>query len=162
MKNNINNINPDEPAFIIKKLNIISDERGFLMEILKSNDDIYDKFGQVYITCCIPGYVKAWHYHKIKTDYFTCINGIARVVVYDNREESSTKGKLKEYILDINNPMLVKIPPGCYHGFEAIGKNNANIISITSEPYDPSDTDEYRIPFDDKLIPFNWDGNRGF
>jgi len=146
-----------------KSLSVIPDERGWLMEILRVDEkDLFTKFGQVYLSATYPGVVKAWHYHKIKTDYFTCINGIARVVVYDNREESSTKGKIKEYILDINNPMLVKIPPGCYHGFEAIGKNNANIISITSEPYDPSDTDEYRIPFDDKLIPFNWDGNRGF
>ena len=162
MKIKINNINPNEFPFITKKLNILSDERGFLMEILKNNEEIYDKFGQVYITCCIPGYVKAWHFHKIKTDYFTCINGTARVVIYDNREGSINKGKLKEYIINKENPILVKIPPGCYHGFEAIGEEDAYIISITTEPYDPSDTDEYRIAFDDKSIPFKWDGNRGF
>ena len=158
----INNINPNEPAFVFKKLDIIKDERGFLVELLKNNDEIFNQFGQVYITCCTPGYVKAWHYHRVKTDYFTCINGTARVAIYDNREGSSTKGILKEYIININNPILVKIPPGCYHGFEAIGEKDAHIISITSEPYDPDDTDEYRIAFDDRLIPFKWIGNRGY
>ena len=126
------------------------------------NRKIYDNFGQVYITCCKAGYVKAWHYHKVKTDYFTCINGKARVVVYDNREGSPTMRELEEYVLEKDNPILVKIPPGCYHGFEAIGQEEAYIISITTEPYDPNDTDEYRIAFDDPLIPFKWNGHRGY
>ena len=151
-----------EDAFVSKKLKIHPDDRGFLMEILRNDDEIFKKFGQVYITCCEPGFVKAWHYHKIKTDYFTCINGTARVVVYDDRDGSPTKGKLKEYIINRDNPVLVKIPTGCYHGFEAVGDENAYIVSITTEPYHPEETDEYRIPFDDSLIGFKWDGKKGY
>ena len=151
-----------ENAFDGKDLKIITDERGFLVELLRDDDEIFKKFGQVYITCCEPGFVKAWHYHKIKTDYFTCINGTARVVVFDDREGSPTKGELKEYILSVDNPQLVKIPTGCYHGFEAVGDENAYIISITTESYHPDNTDEYRIPFNDPLIPFKWDGKKGY
>jgi len=151
-----------ENAFETKSLKVFSDERGFLVELLRNDDSVYKKFGQVYITCCEPGFVKAWHYHKIKTDYFTCITGKARVVVFDDREGSPTKSKMKEYVLSVDNPQLVKIPPGCYHGFEAVGDDPAYIISITTETYDHSDPDEYRIPFNDSLIPFKWDGNKGY
>ena len=151
-----------EDAFITKELTIHSDDRGFLMEILRMDDPIYKKFGQVYITCCEPGFVKAWHYHRIKTDYFTCINGTARIVVFDDRDGSPTNGELKEYIVNKDNPVLVKIPTGCYHGFEAVGEEDAYIISITTEPYHHEEPDEYRIPFNDELIPFEWDGKTGF
>ena len=48
----------------VKKLKIIPDDRGRLMEILRADDGIFKKFGQVYMTTAFPGVVKAWHYHK--------------------------------------------------------------------------------------------------
>ena len=70
----------------IKNLRVIPDERGWLMEILRNDDDIFEKFGQVYMTTAYPGVVKGWHYHKIQTDNFTCIHGMMKVVLYDSRE----------------------------------------------------------------------------
>ncbi|HUV82202.1 MAG TPA: dTDP-4-dehydrorhamnose 3,5-epimerase, partial [archaeon] len=34
----------------IKNLKVVPDERGWLMEILRCDDDIYEQFGQVYMT----------------------------------------------------------------------------------------------------------------
>ncbi|MBU1656711.1 MAG: WxcM-like domain-containing protein, partial [Candidatus Omnitrophica bacterium] len=70
----------------IKKLKIIPDERGRLMEILRRDDEIFQNFGQVYMTTAFPGVVKAWHYHKIQTDSFTCIRGKMRLGLCDGRE----------------------------------------------------------------------------
>ena len=151
-----------EDAFAIKKLKIHSDNRGFLVELLRCDEEIFKKFGQIYVTCCEPGFVKAWHFHKIKTDYFTCISGKARVVVFDYRENSPTFGELQENVISVDNPVLVKIPPGCYHGFEAVGSKDAHIISITTEPYHHNEPDEYRLPFNDPLIKFDWDGKTGY
>jgi dTDP-4-dehydrorhamnose 3,5-epimerase len=50
-----------------KKLRVIPDERGWLMEILRNDDEIYNEFGQVYITTAYPEVVKAWHMHKKQT-----------------------------------------------------------------------------------------------
>jgi len=44
-----------------KSLTTIADERGWLFEILRCDDDIFLKFGQVYLTAVYPGVVKAWH-----------------------------------------------------------------------------------------------------
>ena len=70
-----------------KKLRVIPDERGWLMEILRNDDEIYHEFGQVYITTAYPEVVKAWHMHKKQTDNFTCIHGMMKVALYDARED---------------------------------------------------------------------------
>jgi len=140
----------------LKPLKIIPDERGWLMEILRSDDEIFDKFGQVYLTTAYPGVVKAWHYHKKQTDNFTCIHGMMKVVLYDAREKSPTKGNLMELFIGEKNPLLVAVPPGIYHGFKAIGTDTAYFLSIPNFPYDYKNPDEYRIPPDSPDIPYDW------
>lgn len=145
----------------VKELKIIKDERGFLMEILRSDETIFKKFGQAYLTAVKVGYVKAWHYHKIQTDNFVCVKGKVKVVLYDNRENSKTKGELQEFFLSFYNPLLIQIPPYVLHGFEVDCDEDSYVISIPTEPYDYEKPDEYRIPFDSKEIPYTWKGKKG-
>ena len=144
-----------------KNLKLIPDERGFLMEILRSDWTEYDRFGQVYMTACYPGMIKAWHYHKIQWDHFVCISGMAKVVLYDNREGSSTKGKINEFFIGELNPLLIKIPPSVYHGFTAVGDQKALIINVPTELYKYADPDEYRASYDDPSIPYTWEAKHG-
>src|SRR4030042_2974969 len=97
---------------VIKSLRVIPDERGWLMEILRCDDEIFEKFGQVYLTTAYPGVVKAWHYHKMQTDNFTCIRGMMKVALYDARTESSTYRELMEIFVGEKNPVLISVPPG--------------------------------------------------
>ncbi len=64
---------------MIKRLKVIPDERGWLMEMLRSDWEEYETFGQTYVTAAYPGVVKAWHYHKLQTDHFICVHGTAKV-----------------------------------------------------------------------------------
>lgn len=139
-----------------KKLRVIPDERGRLMEILRADDEIFEKFGQVYLTTAYPGVVKAWHYHKKQTDNFTCIRGMMKVALYDAREESSTYKEINEFFVGEKNPILISVPPGVYHGFKAIGTETAYFLSIPSLPYNYEEPDEYRLPPDTKEIPYDW------
>ncbi|MFH0891920.1 MAG: dTDP-4-dehydrorhamnose 3,5-epimerase family protein [Candidatus Falkowbacteria bacterium] len=145
----------------IKKLKVIPDERGRLMEILRNDDECFEKFGQVYMTTNYPGVVKAWHYHKIQTDNVTCVRGMLKVVCYDAREDSSTKGEINEFFIGEHNPSLVTIPSGVYHGWKNIGENEAIAVSAPTEAYDYDHPDEYRLPFDDKSIPYDWEIKMG-
>nr|MBP7529564.1 dTDP-4-dehydrorhamnose 3,5-epimerase family protein [Syntrophorhabdaceae bacterium] len=81
----------------VKTLNVIPDERGRLMEILRNDDDIFTQFGQVYMTTTYPGVVKAWHYHKKQEDFIACIKGMIKLVLYDDREGSPTRGQIDEF-----------------------------------------------------------------
>jgi len=140
----------------IKKLRVIPDERGWLMEILRCDDDIFEKFGQVYLTTAYPGVVKAWHYHRKQTDNFTCIHGMMKVVLYDAREESPTYREIMEIFAGEKNPVLISVPPGVYHGFKGIGPDTAYFLSIPTLPYNYSEPDEYRLPPDSPEIPYSW------
>ena len=75
----------------IKKLKVMKDGRGKLMEILRSDDKIFAKFGQVYFTTAYPGTTKAWHYHKKQDDHFCCIAGKMRLALYDARPKSKSQ-----------------------------------------------------------------------
>src|SRR3989338_7307001 len=94
----------------IKRLKVLADERGKLMEILRSDEPFFEKFGQAYVTVCKPGIVKGWHYHKGQKDHFVCLQGKAKVVLYDARKDSKTHGMINEFILGWENQQLVKIP----------------------------------------------------
>jgi dTDP-4-dehydrorhamnose 3,5-epimerase len=139
-----------------KNLKVVPDERGWLMEILRSDDDLFHKFGQVYLTTAYPGVVKAWHLHKKQTDNFTCIHGMMKVALYDDREDSPTYKEINEFFVGDRNPMIISVPPYVYHGFKAVGEKTAYFVSIPTLPYNYDEPDEYRLEPDTKKIPYDW------
>ena len=140
----------------IKKLKVIPDERGRLMEIFRSDDKIFEKFGQVYMTTVKSGIVKAWHYHKIQTDNFCCVKGKIRLGLYDARGGSSTFSKTMDMVLSLDDPKLVSIPPYVYHGFKGIADEESIVINTPTEPYNHKEPDEYRVDPYKNDIPFDW------
>ena len=140
----------------IKKLKFIKDERGRLAEILRSDEEFFEKFGQIYVTTALPGVVKAWHYHKKQTDHFFCIFGKVKVGLYDSREKSPTFKQVQEVVMSFEEPALLKIPPLVYHGFKCIDKNESAVINIPTELYNHKEPDEFRVDAYDNDIPHDW------
>jgi len=140
----------------IKQLKFHCDERGRLMELFKGDWPEFVKFGQVYLTTAYPGVVKAWHYHRIQTDTFICVKGMMKVVLYDSRRGSKTKGEVMEVFMGEHNSILIQIPPDVYHGFKCISEQEAMIINIPTEVYNYKKPDEYRLPAHTKKIPYKW------
>ena len=148
-------------GLIVKELKWLSDERGRLMEIMKSTDDIFRGFGQAHVTTVRPGFVKAWHVHHRQEELFTVISGAIRMGFYDQREGSPTFGKTAERILSADTPLAVQVPRGVYHGFECEGGQEAVVLNIPSMPYDRNHPDEVRAdPFKND-IPFQWKASQG-
>jgi len=141
---------------ITKNLKVIPDERGWLMEILRSDWNLFEKFGQAYVTAAHPGVVKAWHMHEKQTDYFVCIIGMVKLALYDGRKDSKTYKKIDEFFIGEKNSMLVRIPPKVWHGFKAIGNKIALIINIPTKTYNYEKPDEQRLPPDTKEISYEW------
>ena len=140
----------------VKKLTVHPDDRGRVMEILRADDEVFRKFGQVYVTTAYPGVVKAWHHHKVQTDYFTCISGVMRLALYDAREGSPTRGEVNEFITGDDRPQLIVIPPGVMHGFQCISETEAVVVNIPTEPYSAETPDEYRVDAHSNDIPYDW------
>jgi len=141
---------------VTKQLKQIADERGWLIEIMRSDWEQFQKFGQVYVTAAYPQVVKAWHMHKKQTDNIACIKGMIKLVLYDNREKSKTKNEINEFTIGERNLLTVKIPPEVWHGFKTVTEEYALILNVPTELYDYKKPDEYRLPPDTEKIPYDW------
>ncbi len=146
---------------IVRDLRLIPDDRGYLMEMMRSDWPEFGAFGQAYITACYPGVIKAWHFHKMQRDAFVCVSGMAKVALYDPRENSPTRGGLNVFHLGELNRQLLIIPRGVYHGFASDGGTTALIVNFPDQLYNYAEPDEYRLPYNDPSIPFSWEVKNG-
>ena len=156
---------------VIKPLRVIPDERGRLMEILRCDDDVFEKFGQVYMTSAYPGVVKGWHYHRLQTDHFAVVKGMIKLVLWDGRDPalgygyegdpSPTANMVNEFFMGMHNPVLVKIPRMVMHGMKAVGEEEAIVINVPTMPYRHGDPDEYRVHPHENNIPYDWSAKDG-
>ena len=139
-----------------KPLTVSADERGRLMELLRADDELFTKFGQVYLTTAYPGVVKAWHAHERQTDHLVCVHGMIKLVLFDDREGSATRGAINEFFTGDHHPLLVEIPPLVLHGFKGISEHEALVVNIPTEVYDRRRPDELRIDAHDPRVPYDW------
>jgi dTDP-4-dehydrorhamnose 3,5-epimerase len=144
-----------------KQMRYIPDERGRLMEILRNDEEMFIQFGQVYVTTTYPQVVKAWHFHKKQDDFITCVKGMLKLVLFDDREGSPTRGEVNEFFIGDYNPMVVKVPKMIYHGWKCVSVEEALVINIPTEPYDRQNPDEHRLDPHINDIPYKWDRKDG-
>ena len=146
---------------VTKQLKFIPDERGRLMEILRRDEDLFSKFGQVYLTTTYPHVVKAWHFHKKQDDFIVCVKGSLKLVLYDDRDGSPTSGQVNEFFIGDYNPMVVKVPRMVYHGWKCVSEEEALVINIPTEPYDRNAPDEYRLDPHVNDVPYKCERKDG-
>lgn len=142
----------------IKALKTNYDNRGFFREIIRVSDEFFGAgFGQWSHSFMVPGVIKAWHSHRIQTDWWYVCNGLLRVGMWDLRENSPTRGITMDLLMGDGQPeCAIMIPPGVAHGCKVI-KGPANLFYVTSRVYDPND--EIRIAQDDPAAGFDWDND---
>lgn len=102
------------------------------------------------------GALSAWHMHKLKTDYLFVVGGIVKLVLYDDRDGSPSKGQLDVLHLSGMRPMLVVIPPGVWHGLQALSAEGCSFVNFFDHAYDYDDPDDWRLPPDTGEIPFRF------
>lgn len=141
----------------IKELKIHSDDRGFLTEIFKESEKSYFKAKQATFTKTYPGVIKAFHWHKEQSDIWFVVSGNAQVVLYDLRDFSSTEGETQVVYMGEGNRLALLIPPGVAHGYRVLGSKPVGLFYLTNQVYDPENSDEERMSFDDPTIGFDWE-----
>ena len=139
-----------------KKLRVIPDERGRLMECLRNDDELFLKFGQLYMTTTLPGVVKGWHLHDVQWDNIVCVKGMLKLALYDGREGSATKGQVDQFFMGEHNPLLVRVPPGVWHGWKCVSPEEAFIVNAPTEVYVYDAPDQRELPHDTPEIPYDW------
>jgi dTDP-4-dehydrorhamnose 3,5-epimerase len=117
----------------IRQLRIIPDERGMILSMLRNDEEHFKKFGEIYFSEIYPGVVKGWHIHERMTLNYAVVTGSIKLVLYDGREASSTKGEVQEIFL---------------------GRETAIVANCSDIPHDPQEIS--RVDPHNNDIPYNW------
>jgi dTDP-4-dehydrorhamnose 3,5-epimerase len=139
---------------VVTPLKQLFDERGKVMHMLREDSPQFQRFGEIYFSLTNPGAVKAWHRHRRMTINYAVIFGEIKCVLYDDRPDSPTRGKISELFFSPENYCLVTIPPMIWNGFKGIGDKAAIVANCATLPHDPDEI-ERRSPFD-ASIPYDW------
>ena len=140
---------------MIIPLKKICDERGMIMHMLRSDDPHFDRFGEIYFATAYPGVVKGWHEHTKQIQFYAVIQGMIKLVLYDNRPESATYQELMELFVGEDNYQLARIPKGVINGYKAIGSKISIVANCATMPYEPDEMIRYN-PHGDK-VPYKWE-----
>jgi dTDP-4-dehydrorhamnose 3,5-epimerase len=132
----------------------IPDERGTVMHMLRDTDPHYQGIGEIYFSTVYRGVVKGWHRHREMTLNYACIQGRIKLVLFDERDGSTTPGELMELFLGPDDYSLVVIPPGVWNGFKGMSDPRATVANACSHSHDPSRS-ERLDPFENH-IPYDW------
>lgn len=143
----------------IRPLRQILDERGKIMHMLRADAPHFQAFGEIYFSCVFPGVIKGWHIHEKMTLNYAVPHGRIKLVLFDDRPKSPTKGEVQEIFLGPDNYNLVTIPPLVWNGFKGFGNEMAIVANCSDIPHDP--TEIRRMDPFDPSIPYKWEVRHG-
>lgn len=138
----------------VRPLRQIADERGKVMHMLRRDDPWFERFGEIYFSVVNPGVVKGWHLHKKMTLNYAVVSGQIKLVLYDARPKSPTRGQVQVIATGQENYALVTVPPGVWNGFQGISSFPAIVANCSTVVHDPEEI--VRIDPDSKDIPYDW------
>jgi dTDP-4-dehydrorhamnose 3,5-epimerase len=153
----------DSPDLIagvrVQPYSVYPDDRGFFMEVHRIGHGLTAGFpperSQVSAAMNYRGTIKAFHFHLYQTDCWTPVSGLFQVALADVRLGSPTFGARNTLYLGPMRPWQVLIPPGVAHGYKIIGNQDALLVYMTDQFYNPKD--EGRLPYDDASINYDWE-----
>tara|TARA_A100001015_G_scaffold279018_1_gene339782 strand:- start:8584 stop:9021 length:438 start_codon:yes stop_codon:yes gene_type:complete len=138
----------------ITQKKVITDDRGKILHMLRADDSNFKKFGEIYFSYVNPKKIKAWHIHKKMTLNYVAASGKIKLVLYDDRKSSPTKGKVQEIFLSNENHVLVSIPPMIWNGFTSADGNLAILANCSDIPHDKSEI--IREDYNNPKFPYKW------
>ena len=100
--------------------------------------------------------ISAWHCHHLQTDRIFVTEGTLRVVLFDDRDGSPTKGKINVLHLSRLRPSTLLIPPFVWHGIQNIEHQTSGFINFFDHAYCYENPDEWRLPADTDAIPYRF------
>jgi dTDP-4-dehydrorhamnose 3,5-epimerase len=143
---------------VVPKRQIV-DERGKVMHMLRCDDPEFEEFGEIYFSTVNPGVVKGWHIHAAMTLNYYVVQGLVKLVLFDDRDGSATRGEVQELFVGEANSVLVRIPPMVWNGVKGLGSSPVVIANCATLPHDPQEISRLD-PFGTE-IPYDWSLRHG-
>ena len=139
----------------VTQLAQLGDDRGTVLHMLRSDAPEFTQFGECYFSEILPGAVKAWKRHRAQTQNLAVPVGQVRMVIFDDREGSPTRGQVEA--VELGRPeayVRLRIPPGLWYGFQCVGDTPALIVNCADLPHDPTESEVRSL--DDPEMPHLW------
>lgn len=134
----------------------IPDERGTVLHMLRADDPHFKGFGEIYFSTVYQRIVKGWHRHREMTLNYACVAGRIKLVMFDDRPNSPTRGALMERFLGPDDYSLVQIPPGVWNGFKGMSEPVAIVANCCTHAHDPLANRSERLDPFSNHIPYDW------
>ena len=139
----------------INLLKQIHDDRGAVFHVMKSSEKQFNKFGEAYFSKINNNVIKGWKFHKEMKQNFCVPFGKLKLVLFDNRENSKTKGLINEIILDDSkNYKRVTIPKNIWYSFKCLSDPYCLLLNISNIEHDPLESTTIEI--NTNKIPYSW------
>lgn len=139
------------------------DERGFVVEAYDMRWNFHPEplvFSHVF--AIRPGMAKGWGMHKKHDDRYFILFGDMEMLLYDDRENSTTKGMVSKFYLTEYDRSLLTFPACVWHASRNVGQKDVVVIDFPTIPYNHADPDKYRLPLNNDKIPHKFeDPKRG-
>jgi dTDP-4-dehydrorhamnose 3,5-epimerase len=146
----------------VQAVAIHPDDRGYFLELHRMGRGLAAGFpptrSQISAAVNFAGTVKAFHYHLYQTDCWMPVKGTLQIALVDLRLGSPTFGRRNTMYVGPMRPWQVLIPPGVAHGYKVIGNEEALLVYMTDQFYNPQD--EGRILYNDPSINYDWETQR--
>lgn len=138
----------------VRSLNVLCDDRGRILHMLRRDDSDFRQFGEVYFSVIYPGVIKGWHIHDRMWLNYAVPVGMIKMALYDERAGSPTHGEVMELITGEHAYQLITVPPGVWNGFKGLGSSPAMVANCATEPHDPEEI--HRRDPHDQWISYDW------
>lgn len=138
----------------VQNIKRYSDDRGFFSEMYKLSAGWFNKIKQISYTESYPGIIKAFHAHKKQNDIWFCARGMLQVALVDMRKGPNYFVN-DTIFMGEDEPKILFIPKGVFHGYKVLGNKKASLIYLTDEEYNPEDPDEIRASWD--TLRYDWE-----
>jgi dTDP-4-dehydrorhamnose 3,5-epimerase len=132
------------------------DERGTVTEVFDLRWEFDDApLVFVYQVTIRAGRSKGWVLHRRHADRSFFSLGAIKVVLYDERDGSPTRGRINEFVFGAERRVLLYIPSGVWHRLDNVGSEDALFINCPTEAYRHDDPDKWILPDRNDVIPYD-------
>lgn len=140
---------------ILTKLKQFKDERGAVFHVIKNDSESFYSFGEAYFSKINEEVIKGWKFHKEMKQNFCVPHGRLKLVLFDNRVNSKTRGDINEIILDNEeNYIRVTVPENIWYSFKCISSEYCLLLNIANIKHDKEES--MQMDLNNDIIPYEW------
>lgn len=123
---------------IITPLRQIYHPKGDVFHAMKKSDAGFDGFGEAYFSTVHKNEIKGWKKHTQMTLNLVVPVGGIEFVLYDDREDSFSKGEFIKVVLGPETYQRLTISPNIWVAFRGLKESNL-LLNLASIEHDPTE-----------------------